>query len=242
MLSHGKAGTEPGRWAYATLPKHLILKHPFLPRQGPWSLLWSLEVRATLQLVRQADAAQALEDAIAVGARERRQVVPHFGQRQVGIALTQSDEAALGLASVAAQQMRRAERAMNPYRRGMLEQGALLPARRLGIAAGLEMRAADADHAVEGERILRRDVARDLEAFDRPTDIALVKLDPALATPGPGRAAIHRQRLANHQLCPIEVTQQREGVAQYGKRARLVCHGLRLARQVGRAGTLRLRL
>src|SRR5258708_24587030 len=28
MLSHGKAGIEPGRWAYATLPKHSISKHP----------------------------------------------------------------------------------------------------------------------------------------------------------------------------------------------------------------------
>src|SRR5258708_41102 len=45
MLSRRKAGTEPGRWAYATLLKHSISKRPTLPRQDPWSRLWSLEVQ-----------------------------------------------------------------------------------------------------------------------------------------------------------------------------------------------------
>src|SRR5437899_4753789 len=48
MLSWRMAGTDPGRLAYATLPKHAISKHPFLPRQGSWPLLWSLEVRVPL--------------------------------------------------------------------------------------------------------------------------------------------------------------------------------------------------
>src|SRR5260370_4298855 len=47
MLSHGKAGIDPGRWAYATLPKPLDPDGLDFTTAGPWSLLWSLEVRVT---------------------------------------------------------------------------------------------------------------------------------------------------------------------------------------------------
>src|SRR5437899_10664569 len=50
MLSHGKAGIDPGRWAYATLPKPLDLEASVFTTQGSWPLLWSLEVRATPML------------------------------------------------------------------------------------------------------------------------------------------------------------------------------------------------
>src|SRR6266700_2182942 len=53
MLSHGKAGIDPGRWAYATLPKHSISKHLLLPWQGLWPLLWSLEVQVARCVRRQ---------------------------------------------------------------------------------------------------------------------------------------------------------------------------------------------
>src|SRR5947208_14270552 len=53
MLSRRKAGIDPGRWAYATLPRHTITKRPTLPQRRPWPLFWSLEVLlplpATLQ-------------------------------------------------------------------------------------------------------------------------------------------------------------------------------------------------
>ena len=45
----------------------------------------------------------------------------------------------------------------------MLDHGALLPARRLGIVADLEMGAADTEQAVEGQRILRREIDQVLE-------------------------------------------------------------------------------
>src|SRR6059058_4485290 len=36
MLSDGKAGIDPGRWAYATLPKPLDLEVPEFTTAGPW--------------------------------------------------------------------------------------------------------------------------------------------------------------------------------------------------------------
>src|SRR5674476_1294035 len=57
--------------------------------------------------------------------------------------------------------------------------GIFLPPGRLGVIAGLEMRAADSDQAVEGERIVRREVERDLESFDRRFGIASIDVEPS---------------------------------------------------------------
>src|SRR5437899_1484770 len=53
MLSRQKAGFEPRRWAYATLPKQLDLEASDFTTAGPWSRFWSLEVRVTLCVRRQ---------------------------------------------------------------------------------------------------------------------------------------------------------------------------------------------
>src|SRR5436190_14700122 len=53
MLSHGTAGIEPGRWAYATLPKPLDLEASDFTTAGSWPRFWSLEVRATSYVQRQ---------------------------------------------------------------------------------------------------------------------------------------------------------------------------------------------
>src|SRR5258707_5039944 len=105
---------------------------------------------------------------------------------------------------------------MDPGRRRMLDEPALLPTRGLAIAAGLEMRAADPDPAVEGEGVMRREVERDLEPLDRRFGIALVDVDPAAAAPRPGRAAIDRERLADKEIRRLEVVEQGEGVAEDG--------------------------
>src|SRR6266404_9363223 len=103
---------------------------------------------------------------------------------------------------------------MDPGRRRMLDEPALLPMRGVAIAAGLEMRTADPDHAVEGEGVVRREVERDLEPLDGRFGVAPVDVDPAAAAPRPGRAAIDRQRLADKQIRGVEVVEQGEGVAE----------------------------
>src|SRR5258708_25325645 len=47
MLNPRTAQTDPGGWAYATLPKHSISKHQILPRQSLGPCIWSLEVRGS---------------------------------------------------------------------------------------------------------------------------------------------------------------------------------------------------
>src|SRR5216684_4999745 len=127
---------------------------------------------------------------------------------------------------------------MDPGRRRMLDEPALLPMRGVAIAAGLEMRTADPDHAVEGEGVVRREVERDLEPLDRRFGVASVDVDPAAAAPRPGRAAIDRQRLADEKVRGVEVVEQGEGVAEDGEHHRVAGEGLRLAREIGAARAL----
>ena len=127
---------------------------------------------------------------------------------------------------------------MDPGRRRMLGERALLPMGGVEIAAGLEMRAADADQVVECKGIVRRQVERDLEPLDGRFGIALVEVDPAAAAPRPRRAAVDRERLADDEVRRLEVVQQGEGVAEHGKHRRVAGEGLCLARQVGASRAL----
>src|SRR5258707_15440568 len=63
------AGTDPRRWAYATLPKHFISK-PDFTTAGPWSLFWLLEVRVA-HCVRRARGGSIPERAGADGVEHR---------------------------------------------------------------------------------------------------------------------------------------------------------------------------
>src|SRR6266851_4846202 len=127
---------------------------------------------------------------------------------------------------------------MDPDRRRMLDESALVPTGGVEIAAGIEMRAADPDQAVEGEGVLRREVERDLEALDRRFGVSLVDVDPAAAAPRPGRAAIDRERLADDRLRPIEVVKQSEGVAEDGKHGRVAGEGECPPREIGASRAL----
>src|SRR3954468_9735946 len=109
----------------------------------------------------------------------------------------QRPHATAGFLALAREHVSRAHRPVYPQRRRMLQQRALLPARRLGVVAGLEMRTADPDQAVEGELVLRREVERDPKPLDRGDWIALIDVEPTAAAPGPGRTAIDRQGLAD---------------------------------------------
>src|SRR5215470_16442685 len=90
-----------------------------------------------------------------------------------------------------------------------------------GMMAGEEMRAADADLAVEGERIKRREVERDLETFDRRVRIAAIDVDPAAAAPGPGRPAVSRERPRDHLRCGVLLAEQSQRIAKHSKRGRI---------------------
>src|SRR6266478_4525105 len=77
----------------------------------------------------------------------------------------------------------------------MLDQCALLPVRRFAIAAGLEIRAADAHHTIEREAVVGSEVERNLEPLDGRFGVATVDVDPSAAAPRPGRAAVDRKCL-----------------------------------------------
>ena len=120
----------------------------------------------------------------------------------------------------------------------MLHQRALLPVRTFGILAGVEMRTADSDHAVEGQRIVRREIERDLEAFDRRLRVALVDVDPSRAAPRPGRSAVHGERPANDEIGGIELAEQRQRVAEHGQHGGVTAQCPCLVRQFEAAGAL----
>src|SRR5258706_15343089 len=103
---------------------------------------------------------------------------------------------------------------MDPGRRRMFDERALLPTRRLTIIAGMEMRAADPHQIVERERIVRREVEGDLEPLDGRSGISPIKVDPAAAAPGPCRAAVGGECAADHQLRRFEAMQQSKSVAK----------------------------
>src|SRR5262249_57232651 len=128
----------------------------------------------------------------------RRHAKLELADRQLGIAHPEHAEAAARLRPRAGMEIGRAHRAMHPEGRWTLAQPPLLPDRSLGIGAREEMRASDTDVAVEGERVMRREVERDVEALYRRFRIAAIDVDPAAAAPGPGRAAVHRERLGDH--------------------------------------------
>ena len=62
---------------------------------------------------------------------------------------------------------------MYPACGGMLGQRLLLPACTFGVLAGGEKRAADADHTVESQRIVGREVERNLETLDGGSRIVI---------------------------------------------------------------------
>src|SRR5437660_10729458 len=82
MLSHGRAGIEPGRWAYATLPKPLDLEASDFTTAGPWPLFWSLEVRAASMF------AEAGPSRFSLQRDERRQrLAPGRGAKWSGVGI-----------------------------------------------------------------------------------------------------------------------------------------------------------
>ena len=74
MLSHGKAGIDPGRWAYATLPKPLDLEASDFTTAGSWPRFWSLEVHVT-PCVRRQDR-RRIEDAPLFTDRDCQRATP----------------------------------------------------------------------------------------------------------------------------------------------------------------------
>ncbi len=120
----------------------------------------------------------------------------------------------------------------------MRVQRAPLPARGVEIAAGIEMRDADSDEIVEGQGIVRRQVEGDHEPLDGGIGIALVDVDPSAAAPGPGRAAVHGERLADDQVRRLDVAERREGIAEEGERGCVSRKRQRLPRELRAPGTL----
>ena len=120
----------------------------------------------------------------------------------------------------------------------MLHQRTLLPSGGFGIIAGREMRTADPDQIVESERVLRREVERDLETFDGGFGVASIGIDPTAAAPRPRRSPVKRERLADNQVRGIEFVEQCEGVAEDGKHGGIAGKRPRLLRQFDAAGAL----
>ena len=145
--------------------------------------------------------------------------------------LPQRVEAAAGLRRLPGEHMGRAQRPMHPARGRMLGQRPLLPACTFGVLTGGEKRAADPDHAVERQRIVRREVERDLEPLDGGSRIALVDVDPSAAAPGPGRSAVDRQRLAGDEIGGVERVEQRQRIAQDGQHRGVVAQRPRLVHE-----------
>ena len=98
-----------------------------------------------------------------------------------------------------------------------VHQRALLPPGGFGIMAGREMCTADPDQIVECERVLRRELERNLEALDGGFGIASIGIDPTAAAPRPRRSAVKGERLPNDHICGIEFIEQCQGVANDGK-------------------------
>src|ERR1700682_2206520 len=113
----------------------------------------------------------------------------------------------------------------------MLDQCALLPVRCFAIAAGLEMRAADAHHTIEREAVVGAELERDLDPLDVRFGIAIVDVDPSAAAPRPGGAAVDRKGLADHLLRRVEVVEEGEGVAEDGEHGGVSGEILRLSNQ-----------
>src|SRR5665647_1018940 len=157
--------------------------------------------RRYYSLRREPDLAQGFDDKIAIGFRQRRHASLHLRHRQIGILLPQRAEAPTGLRLGARKHIGRTQGSVHPDCRRMFDQRTLLPVRRFGIIAGLEMRAADPDQAVECERIMRRQIERDLKTFDRRVGVAPVDVEPSAAAPRPCRSAVNRERLANDEVC-----------------------------------------
>ena len=114
----------------------------------------------------------------------------------------------------------------------MFDQRTLLPTGCLDIVARSKMRAAHSHHAIECERVVRCEIKRNLEALDGGFGIALVDVDPSAAAPGPRRATIDGERLADDPPRGIEIMQQGEGVAENGERRSITGESCRLPRQL----------
>ena len=78
-------------------------------------------------LERQSDAVQCIEYPVAIGLRQRRQAFLHPRDRQFRIVLAQRRNAAAGFGLGSHQHIGRAHGAVDPGRRRMLGQRALLP-------------------------------------------------------------------------------------------------------------------
>src|SRR5258706_15977208 len=103
----------------------------------------------------------------------------------------------------------------------MLHERALLPARRVEILAGAETRTADPQQTIECKGVVRREVERNLDPLDGRFGVSLVQVDKSASAPGPRRAAIERERLADDQVRRLEVVKQSECVAENRKHCRV---------------------
>src|SRR5215212_8348534 len=101
--------------------------------------------------------------------------------------------------------------------RRKFDQRTLLPSGGLGKFARRKVGAAEADHIVERERILRRKIERYLESFDGGFGVTSIGVDPAAAAPCPSRSAIKRESLANDEVRGVQLAEQRESIAEHRK-------------------------
>jgi hypothetical protein len=95
---------------------------------------------------------------------------------------------------------------------------------------------------MRSQPIVRRKIKRNLEPFDRRFGVSLVEIDPAAAAPGPRRAAIDRQRLANDHLGRIQVLHQGESIAKDREHRGVAGKGLGLAGQIQTADAILVRI
>src|SRR5260370_296195 len=157
------------------------------------------------------------------------------------LAVLQGGDAATSLGFGSDQHISRTHGAMDPACRRMLGQRAPLPVRGFEIAAGLKIRAADSDHAVESEAVVGSEIERNLEPFDGRCGIAIVYIDPSAAAPRPGRAAVDRKRLADHLIRCVEVVQEGASITENSKHGRVCGEILRLSSQFGASRAILVR-
>src|ERR1700704_2964069 len=175
---------------------------------------------------------QCVENKLAIGLRHRRKASLHLGHRELRIVFPQGGDAAARFRLGADQYIGWAHGSMDPDRRRMFSQGTLLPTGCLGIAARSEMCAAYSHKGVECEGVVRRELKRDLEPLDDRFGIAVIYVDPSATAPGPSRAAVNRERLADDQACGFKIVKQSEGVAENSQYCRVPRQGLCFPRQL----------
>src|SRR3954470_20157241 len=161
---------------------------PFVRIQGLWPL--------ALPLAGKSEVVQGIDHRVAK-LRQGRHAQLHLSDRELRILVAQRAEAAAGFGLGPGPHIRRTHGSMHPGAGGMIAARPLLPPGAFSKIASRQMRAADADHVIEGQGIPGREVERYLEPFDGRMRITAISVDPAAAAPGPGRATVNRERLAN---------------------------------------------